>query len=561
MSTTLAFGSLQEELAYYKAQYEHLEAELQDFQQSSRELEAELEKDVEASEKRERDLRDKVDAIGFQTDEWKNKYNQSRTEAIAAQSTLQKEVTTLRDANRKMQMKFRDMEVANDEYEIQARNTTVSLDDLESKYNQTLERNVLLQEEMKVGEEEREMLRIESQRLKDELSDLKVENEIVTQRLRTAEGMNERRTRRVSQLTEHKAKRLSSANSDKSGVTASTATTKSRTTARSGMTMSEPHTPPSPPVSENPTHHKAHQLRTTPSKLCMSLRDDTPRPEHAMQKKMHTRPSFGTRRGKPVMVRDDIGTAAAGNEGIPRSNSLYHIRGLREKMQNLETRLQSAKSRLQPPPHTPPRGNSPEPAADMSMPQTVTMRKSSAKRRSILPVNTAVPALTPRTFDPSRSTIASHSPRPPVPPKDTPSRRVSTLHSRQISMDSVDQAQPALQEQTPQPYRSQSRMSSTPSRPPSSFTLRFAPSSSTDTNHSTLPETGTLRGSTRKSINVDAAKPTSSMGASGRPSIGAGTLPPGNLAGTSGTTRRRSNIVRPGLRNMRPPDRPDLAAS
>ena len=50
MSTTLAFGSLHEELAYYKAQYEHLEAELQDFQQSSRELEAELEKDVEASE-------------------------------------------------------------------------------------------------------------------------------------------------------------------------------------------------------------------------------------------------------------------------------------------------------------------------------------------------------------------------------------------------------------------------------------------------------------------------------------------------------------------------------
>jgi len=558
MSTTLAFGSLHEELAYYKAQYEHLEAELQDFQQSSRELEVELEKDVEASEKRERDLRDKVDAIGFQTDEWKNKYNHSRTEAIAAQNTLQKEVTTLRDANRKMQMKFRDMEVANDEYEIQARNTTTSLDDLESKYSQALERSILLEEDVKAGEQEREMLRIESQRLKDELSDLRVENEIVAERLRTAEGLNERRTRRVSQLTEDKAKRLSSTNSDKSAMTASTATTKSRMTARSEMTASEPHTPPSPPISDIPSHLKARQLRTTPSKLGMSLRDDTPRPE----KKPHTRPSFGTRRGKPVVVRDNTGTAASGHEGIPRSNSLYHIRGLREKMQNLESRLQSAKSRLPPPPSTPLREASPEPESNISMPQTVTMRRSSAKRRSILPVNLVAATSAPRTFDPSRSMIASQSPRPSVPPQDTPSRRVSTSHTRQISRDSVDQAQSALQEQAPHPMRSQSRMSSTPSRPPSSFTLRMGqPSSNGDSNHSSLPGAGSMRGSPRKSMNVNAPKSSSRPSTSSIPSINGGILPPGNLAASSGTTKRRSNIARPGLGAMRPPDRPDGVAS
>jgi DNA repair exonuclease SbcCD ATPase subunit len=64
-------ASLEEELAYYKTQYEQLEAELQDFQASSRDLEAELEKDIETAEKRERELQEKADSLGFEVDEWK----------------------------------------------------------------------------------------------------------------------------------------------------------------------------------------------------------------------------------------------------------------------------------------------------------------------------------------------------------------------------------------------------------------------------------------------------------------------------------------------------------
>lgn len=64
-------GSSKDELAYYKTQYEQMEAELADFQTSSRELEAELEKDIEASEKRERQLREKVDSLRYEVDEWK----------------------------------------------------------------------------------------------------------------------------------------------------------------------------------------------------------------------------------------------------------------------------------------------------------------------------------------------------------------------------------------------------------------------------------------------------------------------------------------------------------
>jgi len=84
------WGSLEEELAYYKSQYETLEVELQEFQASSKELEAELERDVEESEKRERKLQEKAEKLGFEVEEWKTKYKQSKTEANNAQNTLRK---------------------------------------------------------------------------------------------------------------------------------------------------------------------------------------------------------------------------------------------------------------------------------------------------------------------------------------------------------------------------------------------------------------------------------------------------------------------------------------
>ena len=58
-------------IAYYKAQYEALEAELLEFQASSRELEAELEKDIDASEKRERKLKEKIESLKYESEEWK----------------------------------------------------------------------------------------------------------------------------------------------------------------------------------------------------------------------------------------------------------------------------------------------------------------------------------------------------------------------------------------------------------------------------------------------------------------------------------------------------------
>ena len=82
--------------------------------------------------------------------------------------------------------------MANDDFERQARNTTSSLSDLESKYNVSIERAVMLEEEVKIGEQEREHLRVEAQRLKEELSDLKIEAEILQDKMKTQAEREER---------------------------------------------------------------------------------------------------------------------------------------------------------------------------------------------------------------------------------------------------------------------------------------------------------------------------------------------------------------------------------
>lgn len=61
----------EEQIAWYKSNYEQLETELAEFRVSSQELEHELEKDLEAAEKRESSLRKKAEGLAYEVDEWK----------------------------------------------------------------------------------------------------------------------------------------------------------------------------------------------------------------------------------------------------------------------------------------------------------------------------------------------------------------------------------------------------------------------------------------------------------------------------------------------------------
>ena len=289
-------------------------------------------------------------------------------------------------------MKLRDIEVVNDDFERQARNTTSSLEDLESKYNVAIERGVMAEEEIKVGEQEREGLRIETQRLRDELGDLKIEAEIRQDKLRHAEAAAQRQNTRKPPPLDSDVTRPKSAMSGRSPTTStSSPTVATPPTKSTSSTVSETPTPPSPPTSD---HSLPPALNTPANKLPKPRMSNgesniTPRPPtYSSQTVRHSRrlsiPALNGRSTTSVAHRTALSRPdhLQPDPTLPSSGSLHQIRGLIGKMQKLEQRVNSARSKLpaptSTPPHASPRSNS---ALGQSfIPATVTMRSS--KRRT-----------------------------------------------------------------------------------------------------------------------------------------------------------------------------------
>lgn len=325
------------------------------------------------------------------------KYKQSKSEGNSALNNLQKEITTLRDTNRTMQLKLRDIEVANDDFERQARNTTSSLEDMESKYNVAIERGVMLEEEIKTGEQERESLRIENQRLRDELSDLKIEAEIVQDRLRHAESNGVRRRKPAplyrSPSTSHTLEIF-----DRSPAGTTSSSPVFATPPAKPSLASTAATPPSPPISESSASLRK-SINATPSFPRSRAAGAEPINSRSLYnsrtapRTSHSRtPSFALSNGRSTPTfnpRSSLSRSSiARPSGLPNSGSLYQIRGLIGKMQKLEERVQSAKSRLPAPSETSSRG-SPRAGSragsvvgDSPVPSTVTIRRTSRKRIS-----------------------------------------------------------------------------------------------------------------------------------------------------------------------------------
>ncbi|OIW33052.1 hypothetical protein CONLIGDRAFT_627997 [Coniochaeta ligniaria NRRL 30616] len=390
--------SVEDALAWYKSQYEQLEAELSEFQASSKELEAELEKDLDAADKRERSLQQKAEALNYEVEEWKRKYKESKLEANAAQNALEKEITTLRDANRTLQLTLRDIEVANDDFERQARNTTSSLSDLESKYNVSIERAVMLEEEIKLGEQEREHLRVEAQRLREELSDLKIEAEILQDKMKKQEEREERHLSSIStEITIPESPTFDhSPNSTASSPLILTPPDSKALSA--AETLSEAHDPPSPPMSDvsAPLPRKMPAAKTPAptarkSRLPSADHSITPKPKQFNTSMSSTRASgaraattgnaaLRTPAPRPSTTKPTRSTS----HKIPPSNSLTQIRSLTAQMARLEARVQSARSKLPAPIATPPRASPRSSvigsAASSTVPSTITIR---SRKRTI----------------------------------------------------------------------------------------------------------------------------------------------------------------------------------
>ena len=257
------------------------------------------------------------------------KYKQSKAEANSAQNILQKEVTTLREQNRSIQLRLRDMEVSNDHFETQERIVKSSLEDLETKYNVSIERAVMLEADINAGEAEREALRIEVQRLRDELSDLRIEQEITHEKLQYALSMTSKYNRPgyQSPISEDSASVISD-------VVPATPRNRSQKSGSTGVTSP---TPPSPPISDTSTTASGSSRLPT-----LFDPSSTPRPANY--------PRNRNGRGSSV------GPSSTGIP-IPQSKSLHQIRGLIGQMQRLEQRVQSARSKLPGPAVSPPRAS------------------------------------------------------------------------------------------------------------------------------------------------------------------------------------------------------------
>lgn len=306
------------------------------------------------------------------------------------QNTLQKEITSLRDTNRTIQLKLRDIEVANDDFERQARNTTSLLEDLESKYNVAIERAVMLEEEVKVGEQEREALRIETQRLRDELADLKIEAEITQDKLRRAAGEPQRQhLRKPTPLGPGLALPQTPTSEVSPATTTSSPTIATPPGKSTSSNVSDAPTPPSPPMSERSERivAKSSLPRLSRSRVSAAGSDSTPRPLHnPARPARHSRGlSIPVSNGRTPSMSRLAPTApphGTSTQAFPRSGSLYQIRGLIGKMQKLEERVHSARSKLPAPTHTPPRASPRSGSAlgQSHVPASVTMR--SPKKRT-----------------------------------------------------------------------------------------------------------------------------------------------------------------------------------
>ena len=228
----------------------------------------------------------------------------------------------------------------------------------------------MLEAEIQVGEQERETLRIETQRLRDELSDLRIEAEITQEKLRRSDFMAAARNRSQQSLPAKTPLRPRSSTSDPSPASTASSPTRSTPPApkSTSTSVSATPTPPSPPMSESSAN--IVQTTTVPStsqnpKVVDADPNVTPRP-------FQLKPRLQRQSHGPSLAAADLTSKSATarristarpvrpqTAGSTSSSSLRQIRGLIGQMQKLEQRVHSARSKL-PGPNPSPVQHSPQ---------------------------------------------------------------------------------------------------------------------------------------------------------------------------------------------------------
>lgn len=242
----------------------------------------------------------------------------------------------------------------------------------------------MMEEEIKIGEQEREQLRVEAQRLREELSDLRVEAEILQDKMKKQENRHLSAISTDLSIPDTPTFAASPNSTASSPLITTPPDTKSMSTV---ATVSELQDPPSPPMSDASAHRpkaaaaaKTPALTTRRSRLPSADNSVTPKPR-TFNSSVSSARGPGSRIAttgsvtrtpapRPTAAPAAKGTRATSHR-IPASNSLAHVRSLTAQMQRLEARVHSARSKLPAPITTPPRAS---PRSSIAIPSSVTVR-------------------------------------------------------------------------------------------------------------------------------------------------------------------------------------------
>jgi len=165
-------NALKEELELWKSRAQEYKNDLEEYQQQSLEYENEMEQEINDLKQRNNDYEDELSEL-------KQKYRELHVQSNETCLNYQNELDQLKKINEQKRARERELEIINDDLERKIRITSSTCQDLQVKYNQLLEKNVYLQQEV----ENKMELIITVQRIKDELKDANIELAVLRSKL------------------------------------------------------------------------------------------------------------------------------------------------------------------------------------------------------------------------------------------------------------------------------------------------------------------------------------------------------------------------------------------
>ncbi|CCH42693.1 putative nuclear distribution protein [Wickerhamomyces ciferrii] len=164
---------------------QQLEAELNEFQTSSYELEKELEKELTALELDNEELKIKNEEIQDQLNEIQREKIDKEKEFNKIRTELQNKIVKLEKDLEIKNSKIVDIEILNDNIEQNERNLNLSYKELEENYNSSVEKIILLEQEINDSKNQLMMEKLNHQNTKIELNEFKTKFEALERRSTT----------------------------------------------------------------------------------------------------------------------------------------------------------------------------------------------------------------------------------------------------------------------------------------------------------------------------------------------------------------------------------------